>query len=141
MEVPASRLDGLDFHKEGVQQDPCDHGSDRADFLIRTSVMCHRSYRPGILGQGFWAWPYSEVWGFFLLLMLPSSPAPEPTEQEAEEELRADGQGFMKKSRVSRGHCSHFNLSLLAFFVKTMETQGGVSSSSCSIVLKWEGCG
>lgn len=65
----------------------------------------------GATGQESWVrvsghGPTSEVWGFFLLLMLPSSPAPEPTEQEAEEELRADGQdptpGVLLANRVIR---------------------------------------
>lgn len=57
-----------------------------------------------------------------------TGPAPEPSEQEAKEELRVmvglhlgnppdqpNQKGLMKKLRVPGGHCSHFNLCLWLF--------------------------
>lgn len=75
---------------------------------------------------------------------VPIGPAPEPSEQEAKEELRAYGQeptpGVRLANRIRRVKevmslqrpLFPFQSFPFGFFVKTMETRGGVSSSSCS---------
>lgn len=87
--------------------------------------------------------PSPDVWDLSFSLV-PAGLALKPSVQEAKEELRVAGQDstlgksgrFGEEVKSLPGPLFPFQSFPFGFFVKTMETQGGVSSSSCYAPLK-----